>query len=855
MPQNQNDVAQVLIRRAIAAGIVSEPAKLQEFAATAPTIHATRQWLLNEGKISEFQLEQLMLGKTGRIRLGPYWLIQPLGSGGMGEVFLARHSLMQREVALKIIRPQWGNDPALVQRFVREIVNISKLSHANIVTAHDAGEDNGTFYLAMEYLRGRTLTRLVAERGQLAWHEASEWTRQAASGLNYAHQNQLIHRDVKPDNLMLTDAGAVKVMDLGLSRVRSHHAETGGSLTESGAVMGTVDYLAPEQARNASMADARADIYSLGCTLYYLLTGEPPFPGGSMTEKVLRHLTEPPPDLLRLCDAPRALAELAHSMMAKQPGDRPASMREVSRELETILNYHVESPQSSSTSCGAATQLASTRTALFESPTTPLGSGTQAADSSPAGKHGAAPARIGRKAGIPSGVWWASGAGGLIMVGFALTVMLSRGGDWRSANRESQGPAATVDRSSSDRPIVGPGVDRGMELGGQAKRPPPAELTSGEFTPRRKLPDFSQAQLPHIVSIATTDQYLPVPSLAAFGWEDISDVSFSQQTTGVSVWDLERVEPTTWLPTDAPVSALSFAPNGQFLAGGTGSLESEVNPQTPGGGLWIWRLDNRGFQTPRRLGIRGARVVGTTAWWKDKTGKTWLLSGSWSDEHRPDEVGINIWDPLDGTWQAGISVGDGHGARRLAVADSRDVCIAATRGQIEPLQGAELQIWDLARKANLQTFKIPEPLVHQIEISPSDKHAWIAAGYGSRGDSHDADTALLPGRLYRWRLDEDRPEIVAEAEAADIVSVSIAADATADRVIWCTHDGKVTWASIDGNGELADRMPGTAPPLASVLFAHTISPTHVVFGGSGLTAQLMYPDGQGGINLLNPTGR
>ena len=205
-----------------------------------------------------------------------YRLLRKLGGGGMGEVFAAEHIHLKRHVALKLLSKNWAGSPDAIVRFRREMEAMGKLEHPNIVQATDAGEQDGLFYLVMEHVDGVDLSRLVKARGKLAIPDACELVRQAATGLQFAHERGMVHRDIKPSNLMLTKQGVVKVLDLGLARLRVDQAAD-EEFSSSGTAMGTPDYMAPEQVRDSHGVDIRADIYSLGCTLYKLLTGSAPF--------------------------------------------------------------------------------------------------------------------------------------------------------------------------------------------------------------------------------------------------------------------------------------------------------------------------------------------------------------------------------------------------------------------------------------------------------------------------------------------------------------------------------------------------------------------------------------------------
>ena len=273
---------------------------------------------------------------TGLGQLGEYRLLEKLGEGGMGVVYRALHVELERVVALKVVRSDRVGDTQAVERFRREIKAAGKLEHPNIVLAHDARQIDGTHLLVMEFIEGLDLAQLIDLEGPLPIADACEAARQAALGLQHAHEHQLIHRDVKPSNLMLARNGAVKILDLGLARL--HSAEEGaGGTTGEGFVIGTPDYMAPEQASGSHDVDARSDIYELGCTLYALLIGDPPFTGPTHRqayEKMMAQVHEPPvPVRERRSEVPEPLSKIVERMLAKAPSDRYGTAAEVAQAL------------------------------------------------------------------------------------------------------------------------------------------------------------------------------------------------------------------------------------------------------------------------------------------------------------------------------------------------------------------------------------------------------------------------------------------------------------------------------------------------------------------------------------------
>jgi eukaryotic-like serine/threonine-protein kinase len=287
-------------------------------------------------------------------RLGGYELIKRLGAGGMGSVYLARQVSLDREVALKLLSPELATDPQFVARFTREAYAAAQLSHHNIVAIHDIGNEKDQHFFSMEFVRGKSLANLLDEKAILEPQAAVAYTLQAARGLAFAHSHGMVHRDVKPDNLLLSEQGMVKVADLGLVK-RTGVAETmpapgsapvaGQKLaevqrmnqTQADVYMGTPAYMPPEQASDAASVDQRADVYSLGCTLYHLLTGRPPFTGQTAIEVITKHQKEQivPPDVI-VKNVPHALATILMKMLAKKPDDRYTMPQAIS-SLEEFL--------------------------------------------------------------------------------------------------------------------------------------------------------------------------------------------------------------------------------------------------------------------------------------------------------------------------------------------------------------------------------------------------------------------------------------------------------------------------------------------------------------------------------------
>ena len=291
--------------------------------------------LVRQKKLTKFQAEEAYKGKAKSLVLGNYVLMEKIGAGGMGQVFKARHRRMDRLVAVKLLPPAMTKDKAAIARFDREVKAAAKLRHTNIVAADDADEANGIHFLVMECVDGSDLSALVKKNGPLPVDQAVDFILQAARGLEYAHSEGVIHRDIKPANLLLDKKGVVKILDMGLARIDAgSDVAAQAELTGTGMVMGTVDYMAPEQALNTKTADARADIYSLGISLWYLLTGKCVYAGDSLMAKLLAHRDEPVPSLsAAVPSVPDSVDGVFRKMIAKQAKDRYQTMAEVIRDL------------------------------------------------------------------------------------------------------------------------------------------------------------------------------------------------------------------------------------------------------------------------------------------------------------------------------------------------------------------------------------------------------------------------------------------------------------------------------------------------------------------------------------------
>jgi serine/threonine protein kinase len=290
--------------------------------------------LVRKGKLSRFQADKLLRGSGKGLLLAHYQVLSPIGRGGMSTVYLARDERNGELVALKVLTPsRWRNQERLLARFQREMELSRKVAHPHLAWTYESGFCLGVYYIAMEYIPGKNLSKTVAESGPLKASRAARLMAEVAAGLEHAHNQGLVHRDLKPSNIMITPNDHAKVLDLGLALMEGEEAEL-DVIGGRGYIVGSMDYIAPEQTTDPTGVDCRADIYSLGCTLYFALTGQPPFPGGTSREKMRRHRLEVPRPLRNLApDVPVGFARLIERMMAKEPANRPPSAVAVEEEL------------------------------------------------------------------------------------------------------------------------------------------------------------------------------------------------------------------------------------------------------------------------------------------------------------------------------------------------------------------------------------------------------------------------------------------------------------------------------------------------------------------------------------------
>ena len=304
----------------------------------ADNVEELAQKFVDADMITRWQCDQLLRGKHKGVFLGKYKLLRHLGTGGMSSVYLAEHVVMQTKRAIKVLPSKRVNDSSYLDRFLREARAAAQLDHSNVIRAYDVDHEGRVHYIVMEYVEGQDLQQIVKAEGPLDYELAANFIYQAAKGLAHAHEAGLIHRDIKPANFLVDSRNTLKLLDLGLARF-SEDEQASLTVAHDENVLGTADYLAPEQALDSHNVDARVDIYSLGCTLYYLLTGHPPFPTGTLAQRILKHQKEEPADVRDdREDAPEELLVIMRRMMAKKADDRYHTAGEVAADLAGWLS-------------------------------------------------------------------------------------------------------------------------------------------------------------------------------------------------------------------------------------------------------------------------------------------------------------------------------------------------------------------------------------------------------------------------------------------------------------------------------------------------------------------------------------
>jgi serine/threonine-protein kinase len=489
--------------------------------------------------LTTWHTDKLLAGKYKGFFLGKYKLLGHIGTGGMSSVYLAEHVRMQDKRAIKVLPRGRVKDATYLARFQLEAKAIASLNHPNIVLAYDIDNEGDTHYIVMEYVEGVDLQVLVRRDGPLQPSEAALLIAQAADGLQHAHQRGVIHRDVKPANLLLDLEGKIRLLDMGLALVAAQEEES-LTVVHNENVLGTADYLAPEQALNSHTVDHRADIYGLGCTLYFLLTGKPPFPDGSLAQRIAKHQREMPPPIRKSrTDVPGELEGICVKMMQKEPQYRYQSAADVAEALRKYA-AHSPSPKSlaaaraggtgvrpGSASRGDGSQRGSSRGA-GSSVTIEHDTVSAKGDDTLAGNR----AEMLRKGGLSASdsgrlVSTASTAGDLFSDSFLdleaesgyRDPQKSRSGKSGTASKSATGKSAPLTgRRSDGARIVGDGSEIGSEILSQGKVGSDVLSGSGSFRAPSKSGLASRSQTPptgrsqvHQTSAAAAD---PKPTIS-----------------------------------------------------------------------------------------------------------------------------------------------------------------------------------------------------------------------------------------------------------------------------------------------------------------------------------------------------
>ncbi|MEW4568017.1 serine/threonine-protein kinase [Tautonia sp. JC769] len=301
------------------------------------------QRLVSEAMLTEYQAKRLLANRPGALTIGRYVILEKLGAGSMGRVYKAKHRMMDRISALKIIAPEISNNERVVARFQREMRLVGKLDHPNVVRAFDADKDRGILYIAMEYVAGDSLGQRLRSQGRIPAAELVGYIAQAALGLQHAHDQGIVHRDIKPSNLLLSPEGTIKVLDLGLATLMEADDQSAFA-TADGVAVGTVDYMSPEQAMGKELSPV-SDLFSLGCTMYHLLTGRLPYPGSSPLDRMFARINQDPVPVKELRpDLPDRVVDVLARLMAKQASDRYPNAAAAADALQSLVRKRSAQP-------------------------------------------------------------------------------------------------------------------------------------------------------------------------------------------------------------------------------------------------------------------------------------------------------------------------------------------------------------------------------------------------------------------------------------------------------------------------------------------------------------------------------
>jgi serine/threonine protein kinase len=579
---------------------------------------AVSRELVRAGRLTPYQAAAILQGKAKGLLIGTYLVLDRLGAGGMGIVLKAEHRLLKRVVALKLLPPSLARDPSAVARFRREAKAAARLSHLNVVAVLDADEYRGLHFLVMEYVTGTDLARLVRDQGPVDVPRAIDCIMQAVLGLKATYEAGVVHRDIKPSNLLLEPGGTLKILDMGVARLGIQEGieapgagATDATLTESNVLVGTVDYMAPEQAANPRLADHRSDIYSLGCTLYYLLTGRPPYSGESLIARILAHRENSIPSLSDVRpDVPDSLDRLFRQMLSKSPEDRVSSLDELITDLRACLSdtVAVRARESPPTSPAASTILAGRRRWMW------LASAGVAAIAGLLGM-----AIVSARRGV-EGVGTSSARIDMAAVPAGPTIeKANRGESQPSAQAISPpapGPLEVAKRESKRRESDQPEVVESKVAAPGATSPEAARAVVDG--PKPRIPAKAEA-VGLIGEFQGHQGRVNAVAVSADGTRAVS----GGQDGSIRLWDVAGAVPLLRLEHDGPVTCVRMTPDG--LAGISGSLDRTVRAWDfrPERNLGMHRLE--GHAGPVYAVAYGPDHRATFSSGGDKTVRLWDL--------------------------------------------------------------------------------------------------------------------------------------------------------------------------------------------------------------------------------------